>query len=47
MQWDDRRFSLKKFAEKQGDDWRDPHVQRFLNHEIEGAEKSMSKKRKT
>ncbi len=45
MQWDDRRFSLKKFAEKQGDDWRDPHVQlEFLNHEIEGAEKkSMSK----
>lgn len=45
MQWDDRRFSLKKFAEEQGENWRDPHVQlEFLNHEIEGAEKrSMSK----
>lgn len=45
MQWDDRRFSLKKFADKQGEDWRDANLQLdFLDFELKGPEKRNIKK---
>lgn len=40
MQWDDRRFSLKKFADERGESWKDLDVQLdFLDFELKGPEK--------